>query len=134
MGTLIDSTLWVDYFRARTPVRIKEQVIPFIDDAEAAICEPVRFEILSAALRGERKQIEETFSTMPILSAPANLWRAATVLGQRCIDEGVQPRSMDLLIAIICLHHEAELVTFDNHFAQIAKACPLKILLLIRAA
>src|SRR5687767_824570 len=132
MASLIDSTLWIDYFRARTPPRVKQQVIPFIDAADAVLCEPVRFEILSAALRRERRQIEETFQTLPLLASPANLWLAATSLGQQCLDRGLQPRSLDLLIAAICLHHAAELVTFDAHFAQIARICPLRVNLLPR--
>jgi predicted nucleic acid-binding protein len=133
MGTLIDSTLWVEYFRARTPLRVKQQVIPFIDDPEAALCEPVRFEILSGALRRERRIIEETFETMPLLAAPSDLWKQSTLLGQRCVDRGVQPRSLDLLIAVICIHHDGQLVTFDTHFAHIAKLSPLNLRLLTRA-
>lgn len=134
MGTVIDSTLWVDYFRTKTPMPIKEQIVAFIDDAEAAICEPVRFEILSGAFRHERRQIEETFHTMPLLPDPENLWQEAKVLGQRCVDRGIQPRSLDLLIAEICIHYDAELVTFDGHFRHIAKVCGLKVHLLTRAA
>jgi hypothetical protein len=133
MGTLIDSTLWVDYFRPRTPLRVKQLIVPFVDAMDAALCEPVRFEILSAAFRRERRQIEDTFLTLPLLPSPPNLWEAATLLGQQCIDRGAQPRSLDLLIAVICLHHDAELVTFDAHFSQIAKVCPLKVHLLRRA-
>jgi predicted nucleic acid-binding protein len=134
MALMIDSTLWVDYFRSRTPLVIKQQVVPFIDRTDAAICEPVRFEVLSGALRRERRQIEETFHTLPSLRPPEDLWARATVLGQQCVDRGVQPRSLDLLIAAICLDHAAELVTFDVHFGQIAKVAPLRINLLTRAA
>jgi predicted nucleic acid-binding protein len=68
------------------------------------------------------------------LAAPESLWSEATLLGQQCIDRGIQPRSLDLLIALICLHHHAELVTFDGHFRQIAKVASLNVRLLERAA
>src|SRR5947208_2952007 len=79
---LIDSTLWVDYFRSKTPLSVKQQIIQFVDAAEAALCEPVRFEIVRAALRRERSRIELAFATLPLLPSPSNLWQAAALLGQ----------------------------------------------------
>jgi predicted nucleic acid-binding protein len=133
MGTLIDSSLWVDYFRARTPRQVKAQVVSYVDDREAVLCEPVRFEILRAALPSERRQIEETFATLPLASTPPDLWRQSELLGQQCLAAGTQPLAMDLLIAQICLAHEFEIVTFDKDFGNIAKVCRLKVRLLNRA-
>jgi predicted nucleic acid-binding protein len=41
---------------------------------------------------------------------------------------------MDLLIAAASIHHDAEVVTFDAHFADIAKLSSLRVQLLTRAA
>jgi predicted nucleic acid-binding protein len=133
MGTLIDSSLWVDYFRLKTPQKTKDQVVQFIDDEQALLCEPVRFEILRASLRTERRRLEETFATLPLLPTPADIWQRAIDVGQQCMDRGVKARPMDLLIATVCMHHLVEIVTFDAHFAQIAKVCPLNVQLLTRA-
>ena|ERR1051325_804940 len=132
MAVLIDSSLWVDYFRAKTPALIRQQVVKFVDSAEAALCEPVRFEILRAARRSERKVIEETFETLPFLSTPNAFWEDATELGQKCTDAGFQPPAMDLIIAAVSLAHNVELATFDPHFEEIAKISSLKLLLLKR--
>src|SRR5437667_4607540 len=134
MAALIDSSLWVDYFRAKTPAPVKQQVVSEIDSAEALLCVPVRFEIERAALRAERARIEQVFATVPLLSQPPDLWKEATALGQRCLDAGIHPRSLDLLIAQVAQHHQVEVVTFDTHFAAIAKASALKVRLLIRAS
>jgi len=132
MGTLIDSSLWVDYFRAKTPAAIKRQVVQFIDSADAMLCEPIWFEILRAAHASERASAERAFATLPLLPAPADIWEKAIKLGQRCVDAGIYVHGMDLLIAVICLDHEATLVTFDSHFPDISKVCPLKVHLLSR--
>lgn len=134
MGTVIDSSLWVDYFRLKTPRSVKEQVIQFANDEEAVLCEPIRFEILRATLRSERKRVEEVFATLPLLPSPAGTWQQAINLGQQCLDAGILPRAMDLLITTVCVHHGVEIVTFDAHFAEIAKVCSLKVHLLKRAA
>ena len=47
------------------------------------------------------------------------LWQKVTQYGQRCRDKGIETGSLDLLIATICLHHQAELVTFDTAFEKI---------------
>jgi predicted nucleic acid-binding protein len=132
VSLIIDSTLWVDYFRPKTPRKIKERVILFIDSADAMLCHPVRFEILRAALRNERSRIEATFESMPMLATPDNLWEEATELGQKCHAAGMNPPAIDLLIARVGLNHDAEVITFDAHFGEIAKVSPLRVRLLSR--
>ena len=78
---------------------LKEFIEPWILDAEACICEAVAFEVLRHATPKERKQIEQQFSTLPLLKTPASLWRDATSLGQKCRDKGLNAGSMDLMIA-----------------------------------
>jgi predicted nucleic acid-binding protein len=134
MASIIDSSLWIDYFRAKTPALVKQQVVAEVDNADALLCVPVQFEIVRAALRSERSRVQHVFATVPLLSQPPDLWREATALGQRCLDAGIQTRSLDLLIAQVALHHHVEIVTFDSHFAAIAKASALKVRLLIRVS
>jgi predicted nucleic acid-binding protein len=132
MATVIDSSLWVDYFRSKTPRVIKEQIATYVESSTAVLCQPVRFEILRAASKGERNSIKETFETIPVLSSPENLWDEAAKLGQDCVDLGFLPRSLDLLIAVICVHHQVQITTFDTHFAQLGRACPIDVNLLRR--
>ena len=132
MTVLIDSSLWVDYFRTRTPAKIKQQTIAFIDSPEAFLCEPVKFEILRASLRNERSRIETTFATVPLLPTPKDLWHRSAALGERCVDAGFIVPAIDLLIAQVCLEHDAEVVTFDAHFAELGRVAPLKVRLLRR--
>ena len=51
----------------------------------------------------------------------------AAQLGQKCLGRGFVPPAMDLLIAQICLDHNVELVTLDQHFAEIARVSPLRV-------
>jgi predicted nucleic acid-binding protein len=134
VSLLIDSSLWVDYFRARTAARIKQLVAPFINSPEAVLCEPIRFEILRASFRNERTAINAVFATLPLLQTPADLWQNAAELGNKCADAGFSPPAMDLLIAQLAFAHRTDLVTFDSHFADIARVLgALKVQLLERA-
>jgi len=73
-------------------------------------------------------------ATMPVLRTPADLWRDGLKLGEMCYDRRLVINSVDLLIAALCLHHGATLVTFDKHFQKLAEWSDLKVELLIRPA
>ena len=134
MERLIDSSLWVDFTREKSPPELKAAIHPWIMDPGACLCEAIAFEVLRHAIPTERKWIEAQFSTLPLLQSPINLWRDATRLGQRCRDAGINAGSLDLLIAATAIHHDAELITFDSDFSAIAAHSPLKLRLLTRPA
>ena len=132
MARLIETSLWVDFFRKKSPRALKEIIHPWIIDPAACLCEPVAFEVLRHATAAERTLIREQFETLPFLPTPAKLWRDAATLGQTCRDSGHTAGSLDLIIATIALHHEAELITLDKDYSAIAKLSPLRVQLLTR--
>lgn len=132
MARLIESSLWVDFTRSKSPQTLKARIQPWIMDAGAALCEPVAFEVLRHATLQERTLIEAQFSTLPLLPAPSRLWQMATRLGQQCREIGVTAGSIDLLISALALHHNAEIVTFDADYLAIARAAPLRVIHLSR--
>jgi len=132
MARLIESSLWVDFTRKKSPHALKAQIHPWILDPAAYLCEPIAFEVLRHATDRERPLIEAQFSTLPLLPTPARLWRDATRLGQACRTNGFNAGSLDLLIAALAIHHAAELITFDADFTNIAQHSPLKVRQLTR--
>ena len=132
MATLIDTSLWIDFTRARSPKAIKQFIAPFILHPDVHLAEPVAFEMLRHATPAESKQLTQQFQTLPMLSTPADLWMQAAVLGQACRQKNIGVSSLDLLIACIALHHGAEVVTFDSDFQKIAGISRLHVKLLKR--
>jgi predicted nucleic acid-binding protein len=130
MARLIESSLWVNFTRRKSPAELKARIQPWILDPAAALCEPVVFEVLRHATPGERQPIQAQFDTLPCLDTPTDLWSAAATLGQQCRDQGVTPGSLDLLIAALALRHDAEIVTFDSDYRDIARVVPLHVRLL----
>ena len=82
MESLIDSSIWIDSFRPSTPALIRRVAHDAINRATAVICEPIWFELLRLAAKSDRKRVETTLNTIPILHTPADLWRKATGFGQ----------------------------------------------------
>ena len=53
-------------------------------------------------------------------------------LGQACRKAAARAGSLDLLIAAVALHHDAEIQTFDADFHGIAAACGVQVKVLQR--
>src|SRR5262245_42482639 len=132
MATLIETSIWIDFTRTRSPTKIKQFIAPFILSPDAHLAEPITFEILRFATASEARQLTQQFQTLPVLATPADLWILAAQLGQTCRQKGMTAQSLDLLIATVALHHGAELVTFDADFERIASVSQLQVKLLKR--
>lgn len=134
MTLLIDTSLWIDFTRARSPVSLKQFIAPYVLDPAAHLAEPVLFEVLRAAKPEEAPLLEAQFNTLPCLPTPTDLWQQAIVLGQACRQIGRTVLSLDLLVASVALHHNAELVSFDADFQAIASVSALRLNRLTRPA
>lgn len=132
MPTLIDTSLWIDFTRLRSPAKLKQLIAPFILDPDAHVADPIRFEILRHATQQESRQLNRHFQTFPVLAVPSDLWSAAALLGQQSRQKGITIGALDLLIATVALHHGATLITFDDDFQKIAGVSSLQVKLLQR--
>jgi predicted nucleic acid-binding protein len=129
---IVDSSIWVDLFRAASPLPLKRQAARLIGDEDAMVCEPVLFELLRAAPANARAKVQAQLQLLPLAPTSHRLWRDAARLGQNCLGRGFIPPAMDLLIAQVCLDHNLELVTFDQHFSDIARVSSLRAKILDR--
>ena len=132
MPTLIDTSLWIDFTRARSPRTLKRFIAPFILDPAAHLAEPITFELLRHATPAEAKQLAQQFQTLPTLATPPLLWSQAADLGQACRQKNILVNSLDLLISTIAIHHGAEVVTFDADFQKIASVSKPQVKVLKR--
>jgi predicted nucleic acid-binding protein len=132
VATLIDSSLWIDFTRAKSPRPLKQFIAPYVLAPDIALAEPVVFEVLRYATDSETVQLRQQFLHLPMLATPGDLWDRAAALGQDCRKKGISVGAMDLLISAVALHHGAELVTFDADFQRIAGISALQVKLLQR--
>jgi predicted nucleic acid-binding protein len=132
MPTLIDTSLWIDFTRTRSPRTLKRFIAPYILHPDAHLAEPITFEILRHATAAEARQLTQQFQTLPMLATPPLFWTQAAELGQACRRKNITIGSLDLLIATIALHHGAEIVTFDSDYQKIASVSHLQTKLLQR--
>jgi predicted nucleic acid-binding protein len=130
--TLVDTSLWIDFTRTRSPRVLKQFIAPYILSPTSHLAEPIIFEILRHATAKERGLLNQQLQTLPLLATPPSLWMQASELGQACRDKGCTVGAIDLLIAGVALANQALVVTFEEDFQKIAKVCELQVKLLRR--
>ena len=134
MTTLIDTSVWVDFTRHRSPQSLKRFIEPIVTADGVALAEPIMFEVMRHIGDNEAASLRRQFRLVPVLETPPDLWRMAIDLGQRCSRSGIAVGPLDLLIATVAIHHQADLVTFDRGFERIASVSALRVNVLGRPA
>ena len=132
MAKLVDSSLWIDLTRTRSPRALKLFIAAQLEDPEVCLAEPVAYEVLRHANDAEAWLLTQQFETLPLLATPAEVWSRGVQLGRACRRNGITIGSLDLLIAVVALHHGAVIITFDEDFEQIASVSPLQVKRLVR--
>jgi predicted nucleic acid-binding protein len=121
---LIDTSAWVEYFRATgsaASVEVRRLLLEETD--QVAMCEPVAMEVLSGA--GDDStyiKLERLVNGLPSLAVDGSIdFRAAAQIYRAAGRAGRTIRSInDCLIAAIAIRHSARIVHQDSDFEVIA--------------
>jgi predicted nucleic acid-binding protein len=127
---LVDSSAWIEYFRATgSPAAVEVRRLLSDEATEVAMCEPIAMEILSGAVDDSRHaKLEQLVNGLASLSVDntidfrvaAGIYRAARRAGQTI-------RSLnDCLIAAVAIRHEARIVHRDADFDVIGRMTTLR--------
>lgn len=120
---LIDSSVWVHYYRPDGNDKIKDYVKKAIIQDLAAICGVVRVEILGGVTRKkEYELIDSDFSGFHNLTIDEETFMRAAELGSRHRKTGYSLPATDLIIAATALRHNATLYHIDAHFEHITSS------------
>jgi predicted nucleic acid-binding protein len=127
---LVDSSAWIEYFRATgSPAAVEVRRLLSDEATEVAMCEPIAMEILSGAVDDSRHaKLEQLVNGLPSLSVDnaidfrvaAGIYRTARRAGQT-----IQSLN-DCLIAAVAIRHEARIVHRDADFDVIARMTTLR--------
>ena len=115
---LIDTSVWIDALRGKTP-HIVETTKELLKDDRILICGPVLFEIKRGLRPPDRKKILLLLDALIRLSVDEAVWDAAGDLDASLRKTGMTIPPMDIIIAQVCLHHKVSLFTLDEHFQSI---------------
>lgn len=129
MSVLIDTSAWVEYFRATDSPAAREVRRLLSDDADTVVtCEPVAMEILSGATtEAAHAKLERLMNGLPSLKLDDAIdFRSAAAIYRRARQSGNTIRSInDCLIAALAIRHAVTLVHRDADYDVIAAISPL---------
>jgi len=123
---LIDSSVWIEYFRPRGSQKVKERVKAILQREEAVSCGIVVVEILRGARNEKDFQIlRDSLVSLPQISIDDTVIERASRWGFLLDRKGKVVSTTDLLIASAA-YKKACLLHSDSDFQMIASAADLE--------
>lgn len=121
---LIDTSAWIEYFRATgSAAAVEVRRLLSTESGRVAMCEPVAMEILAGAVDQDRHaRLEQLVNGLPSLQVDDAVdFRSAAAIYRSVRRAGQTIRSInDCLIAAVSLRHGASIVHRDADFDAIA--------------
>jgi predicted nucleic acid-binding protein len=116
-NVLIDSSVWINYFRQnKNKSTVSKDVNLLLDDDRVVLCSMVELEILQG-LRGAL--VRELFGALRFVDTQREDFVSAGLLLNQSRSKGITVPSSDCLIAALCIRHHLSLYTLDQDFNQI---------------
>lgn len=128
--TLVDSSAWIELFRATgSPVHLGLRAL-IGGDGEIATTEPIGMELLAGARTAEQAgRVRAALASCRAhpVSGPSD-WERAAAIYRTCRAEGTTPRThIDCLIAAVAIRADIPVLTADRDFETIARHTPLEL-------
>jgi len=123
---LVDTSVWIEVFRARSPLEL-EAVIDFDD---VATCLPVVQEVLQGfRVEDAYRRAREAMLALPIVESPlgSEVFLEAVDLYRTARRSGRTVRSsVDCLVAACAIRHDLEVLHRDRDFAALSEISALR--------
>ncbi len=125
---VVDTTVWVDFFRGRDQPHVTELIALVKHDAGVALTDVILTELLQG-LRTEQqaRRVEKRLKAFDILRLqPLDDFTRAAELYRTARSKGYTiRRAIDCLIAAVCVRENVPLLHNDADFDRLAKVTPL---------
>jgi predicted nucleic acid-binding protein len=121
---LVDSTIYIDWFRQRIDPR--PLLESFIKSRSLAVCGVIRAEVIRGVIHPNQKmRIDVFFDLMEDIEIGSSIWHQVSELAWRLDRQGTVLPLADIVIACCALQMDAILITADSHFSKISdlKTC-----------
>lgn len=116
---VVDTSVWIDFFRGRAPVTTRLSTLLDSDDVVLPI--PVRIELLSGAMKAERPRLSRLLSALPVLYPTEASWARIESWVTQGVAAGHRFGAADLLIASLAAEHDHDLWSLDKDFTRMAR-------------
>jgi len=115
----IDTSAWIEFFRASGNPAIKSRVAEYITLGNVAYTCPVSFELFLGARDTELADLREGLGFAKRFPVSPVHWDKAAQYGSKLRSQGITLPASDLLVAVVVVESGGSLLTCDAHFQQI---------------
>lgn len=119
--TLIDTSVWIEFFRKDGTPAVRQAVAEHLYSATAAYTCPILYELVVGARPHEIDRIRETLRRCHRMQFTATCWEGAANLGQKLLRGGVTTTTGDVQIAFMSIESETPILCRDKHFDLIKR-------------
>ena len=134
MMVLVDTTVWIDFFSARSSPHVLslENLIEHRDDI--CICGVILTEVLQGIQNdNEFIKTRDLFNNLILLPMPYKTFLRSAEIYRFLRKKGITIRKpIDCMIASVAIENDIPLLHNDKDFIPISKHCGLKVLYLFR--
>ncbi len=113
---MIDTSAWIEFFRAKGDFSIKSRVAEILSQNCAAFTCPVYYELFLGARPSEIADLRTGLGYAERLPLRLEHWNQAAEYGSELRAKGVTVPASDLLIATVANEENALLFACDKHF------------------
>jgi predicted nucleic acid-binding protein len=117
--TLIDTSAWIEFFRAKGDAAFKARIADLISFGEAVYTCPIHFELFLGARPQELNDLRAGLGFAHRVILTPQHWDAASALGAKLRSRGYSMPASDLLIATVAHENDIPLLARDQHFITI---------------
>jgi len=119
---LVDSSVWIDYFRPNVPPQLKQMVQEQLEQGMVATMGLIAVEVLQGAPSASvLANLQEDFLGLHWLEIAQDVWLEAGRLGARLRHAGVSLPATDVVIAATAMHYHCPLWHRDQDFTRLAR-------------
>ena len=128
MMVLVDTTVWIDFFTARSSGHVTALEGLIINREDICICGIVLTEVLQGIRKdSEFKKTRDLFNNLLFLPMPYAVVLKASEIYRGLRRKGITIRkSVDCMIASVAIENDIPLLHNDKDFEAIEKHCGLK--------
>lgn len=120
-GVLVDTSAWIDFFRADGDPEVHAQVKSCVLHRRARLADMVLLELWNGARSTrDRHLLERLQEEIERVSTSPQVWAEAWGLARKLRAGGITAPATDILIAACARHHRLELLHRDAHLDRIA--------------
>ena len=115
---LIDTSVWIEFFRAKGNPALKSKVADFIIQNKAAYTCPVHYELILGARPNETKDLQTGLSLAIRINATSKNWDEASAIAAHLRMKGRNLPALDVLSSSTVAHLRLKCFSSQLHHQQ----------------